>query len=93
MMITARLRLTPATVALARAEMTDRAEFARLLSVTVPEELPAGGQTRMYHSATRAWSDDDLTDLLSDAGFSRTAPCDQWRCNTDALRLWVARVE
>ncbi len=40
MMITARLRLTPATVALARAEMTDRAEFARLLSATVPDEWP-----------------------------------------------------
>jgi RimJ/RimL family protein N-acetyltransferase len=34
------MRLVPATVALARAELTDRAEFARLLSATVPDEWP-----------------------------------------------------
>ena len=40
MIVTARMRLVPATVALARAELTDRAEFARLLSATVPDEWP-----------------------------------------------------
>ena len=40
MIVTARMRLVPASVALARAELTDRAEFARLLSATVPEEWP-----------------------------------------------------
>lgn len=40
MVVTARLRLVPASVVLARAEMTDRAEFARLLSATVPDEWP-----------------------------------------------------
>lgn len=40
MLTTARLRLVPATVALARAELADRAEFARLLSASVPEEWP-----------------------------------------------------
>jgi len=34
------MRLVPASVALARAELTDRAEFARLLSATVPDEWP-----------------------------------------------------
>jgi hypothetical protein len=53
----------------------------------------ASGQTRTYRSTTRAWSDDDLTDLLSNAGFSRVAPCDQWPCNTDSLKLWTARVK
>ena len=37
---TARLRLIPATAALARAELTDRDEFARRLSATVPDEWP-----------------------------------------------------
>jgi len=50
----------------------------------------ASGQTRAYRSTTRAWSDNDLTDLLSEAGVSRAAPCDQWPCNTDTLRLWTA---
>ena len=40
MIVTTRMRLVPATVALARAEVTDRAEFARLLSATVPEAWP-----------------------------------------------------
>jgi [ribosomal protein S5]-alanine N-acetyltransferase len=40
MIMTARMRLAPATVALARAESTDRAEFARLLSAAVPDEWP-----------------------------------------------------
>jgi ribosomal-protein-alanine N-acetyltransferase len=40
MIVTDRMRLVPATVALARAELTDRAEFARLLSATVPDEWP-----------------------------------------------------
>jgi RimJ/RimL family protein N-acetyltransferase len=40
MIVTARMRLVPATVALARAELADRAEFARLLSATVPDEWP-----------------------------------------------------
>ena len=53
----------------------------------------ASGETQVYRSTTRAWSDDDLTDLLSEAGFSEAAPCDQWPCNTDTLRLWTARVQ
>jgi len=40
MIETARMRLVPATVALARAELTDRAEFAHLLSAAVPGEWP-----------------------------------------------------
>lgn len=40
MIVTARMRLVPATVALARAELAGRAEFARLLSATVPDEWP-----------------------------------------------------
>lgn len=40
MIETARLRLTPATVALARAEMADRGEFARLLGAAVPDNWP-----------------------------------------------------
>lgn len=37
---TARLKLVPATVALARAEIGDRGEFARLLGASVPNNWP-----------------------------------------------------
>jgi [ribosomal protein S5]-alanine N-acetyltransferase len=40
MIVITRMRLVPATVTLARAELTDRAEFARLLSATVPDDWP-----------------------------------------------------
>ena len=40
MIVTARLTLVPATVALARAELGDRAEFARLLAASIPENWP-----------------------------------------------------
>lgn len=39
MIVTARMRLVPATVALARAELADQAEFARLLSATVSTRM------------------------------------------------------
>jgi SAM-dependent methyltransferase len=53
----------------------------------------ASGQTRTYRSTTRAWSDGDLADLLSEAGFSGASCCNHWPCNTDTLKLWTARVE
>ena len=37
---TTRLTLVPATVALARSEITDRGEFARLLGASVPDNWP-----------------------------------------------------
>ena len=40
MIVTARLTLIPATVALARAEISDRGEFARLLEASVPDNWP-----------------------------------------------------
>ncbi len=40
MILTSRMRLLPATVTLARAELTDREEFGRLLSASVPDEWP-----------------------------------------------------
>ena len=40
MVETARLKLMPATVALARAEIGDRDEFARLLGASVPDNWP-----------------------------------------------------
>lgn len=40
MIATSRLTLVPGTVALARAELVDRAEFARLLDATVPDNWP-----------------------------------------------------
>jgi ribosomal-protein-alanine N-acetyltransferase len=44
MIETERLRLIPATVAMARAEMTDRAEFARLLAAEIPDNWPPESQ-------------------------------------------------
>jgi [ribosomal protein S5]-alanine N-acetyltransferase len=38
--LTARMRLVPATVALARAELMDRPGFAQILSAVVPDEWP-----------------------------------------------------
>ena len=40
MIETTRLKLIPATVALARAEISDRGEFARLLGASVPDNWP-----------------------------------------------------
>jgi RimJ/RimL family protein N-acetyltransferase len=40
MLTTPRLRLVPATVALARAEIADREDFARLLEATIPDNWP-----------------------------------------------------
>lgn len=37
---TARLKLVPATVTLARAEIGDRGEFARLLGASAPDNWP-----------------------------------------------------
>jgi [ribosomal protein S5]-alanine N-acetyltransferase len=40
MITTARMRLVPATVDLARAELTDQAEFARMLAADIADEWP-----------------------------------------------------
>jgi hypothetical protein len=50
----------------------------------------ANDQTRVYRSTTKAWSDHDLMELMTEAGFHEAAPCDQWPCNTDALKLWIS---
>ena len=51
------------------------------------------GQMRVYHSTTKAWPDDDLIGLLTDADFCDPSPCGSWPSNTDALVLWIARKE
>jgi len=48
------------------------------------------GQTRVYRSTTQAWSDAELTRLLTDAGLRDVSPSADWPCNTDGLVLWVA---
>jgi SAM-dependent methyltransferase len=55
---------------------------------TVTEE-PAG-QTRVYRSTTKAWSDGELIGLLERAGFSGAKRDEGWPRSTDALVLWVA---
>ena len=48
------------------------------------------GLAQTYRSTTKAWSDDELTALLTDAGFSGIALCPDWPCNTADLNLWSA---
>ena len=52
----------------------------------------SGGQAQEFRSTTKAWRDDDLIGLLADAGFDEAARCDEWPCNTDDLKLWIARI-
>lgn len=49
-----------------------------------------GGWTQEFRSTTKAWSDRSLIELLADAGFTESARCDEWPCNTDDLKLWGA---
>jgi SAM-dependent methyltransferase len=47
------------------------------------------GQTRVYRNTTKAWPDDDLFSLLTDAGFSKPTSCGLWPNSTDDLILWI----
>ena len=49
------------------------------------------GQNQVYRSTTKAWSDDELVSLLTEAGFTTALQCEAWPSNTDAMRLWIAR--
>jgi SAM-dependent methyltransferase len=49
------------------------------------------GQSQTYRSTTKAWSDDQLASLLTEAGFATASQCEAWPSNTDALQLWIAR--
>lgn len=49
------------------------------------------GDTRTFRSTTKAWSDEDLQALFSDAGFGETSRCPDWPCDTSNLALWSAR--
>ncbi len=49
-----------------------------------------GMEKRVYRNTTKAWSDDDLVKLLTDAGFSKLSPSDSWPGNSDALSLCIA---
>ncbi|MBN1908280.1 MAG: class I SAM-dependent methyltransferase [Pirellulales bacterium] len=51
----------------------------------------ASGQITQYRNTTQAWPDAELAKLLVDAGFPEASPCDTWPCNTEDLRLWIAR--
>ncbi len=48
------------------------------------------GRVQEFHSTTKAWSDDSLCELLTSAGFSNATRRDDWPCNTEDLRLWLA---
>lgn len=79
---------------------SDRPHSCRTENLWLPEQEVAiqtfsvtgaiGGQTRVYRSTTKAWTDGDLIELLTDAGFHEVARCDEWPHSTDALALWGA---
>ncbi|MHC5058971.1 MAG: class I SAM-dependent methyltransferase [Planctomycetota bacterium] len=48
------------------------------------------GVVSAYRNTTKAWSEEEILQLLSGAGFDRVARHDAWPCNSDALELWVA---
>jgi SAM-dependent methyltransferase len=50
----------------------------------------ASGKTRVYHSTTKAWPNSELSELLTAAGFRTATSCDEWPCNNDDLKLWMA---
>lgn len=50
----------------------------------------SGGQKQVYRSTTKAWADDELVKLLTDAGFTNPLRSDAWPSNCDGLSLWSA---
>jgi SAM-dependent methyltransferase len=46
----------------------------------------------IYRSTTQAWLDEELVSLFQEAEFCSATPREDWPCNTDSLRLWVAEV-
>ena len=86
---TTRLRLIPTTVALARAEISNRGEFARLLEATVPDNWPPecianalslflGWLSRLRIAAGSVGT------ALAAAGFGPAPSCWQWRLHWTA---------
>ena len=48
------------------------------------------GRTHEFRSTNQVWLDPDLAELLTAAGFAHSIRRDDWPCNTDDLKLWVA---
>jgi 2-polyprenyl-3-methyl-5-hydroxy-6-metoxy-1,4-benzoquinol methylase len=46
--------------------------------------------TQEFRSTTQAWSDRNLIELLTTAGFGTPAPHTNWPSNTNDLKLWIA---
>ncbi len=79
---------------------SDRPHHCRTESQWLPEQQVAiqtfyvteanGGRTQKFHSTTKAWPDRNLIGLLTNAGFHQAARRDEWPCNTDDLKLWIA---
>lgn len=47
-------------------------------------------QSQEFRSTTQAWPDPNLIELLTDAGFAKAAPRNDWPSSTDTLKLWLA---
>jgi SAM-dependent methyltransferase len=81
---------------------SDRPHRCRTENQWLPEQKVAiqtfsitevnGGEKRVYRNTTKAWSDNDLVKLLTDAGFSKPSSSNAWPSNSDALSLWAATI-
>ena len=49
------------------------------------------GQTQQFHSTTKAWQDNELIELLKNAGFKNPTQQNEWPSNTEGLKLWIAK--
>jgi SAM-dependent methyltransferase len=49
----------------------------------------ASGQASVYRSTTKAWPDDELSQLMREAGFSSLARDTTWPSSNDLFALWV----
>lgn len=78
---------------------SDRPHRCRIQNRWLPDQqvaiqeftiMDADGSSRIYHSTTRAWRDEELIALLKAAGFMAATLRENWPCNTSNLALWSA---
>ena len=48
------------------------------------------GLMRVYRNTTQAWPECALIDLLANTGFHAVKLCNEWPCNIEELKLWIA---
>lgn len=81
---------------------SDHPYHCRIESQWLPEQMVAiqtfsitevaNGKTQFYRNTTQAWPEHALIDLLANAGFHKTAQCNEWPSNTDELELLIGHL-